>query len=79
VDAGMLIADLCQTNQLKEGTDSGDFGNLYKGYKWACEIRQFGTNGLFKVDYVVTRNNGGPPNTMSAFLFRPDSPPGAGF
>ena len=76
VDAGMLLADLCQTNQFHEGSDSGDFGDLFPGYKWSCEIQQVGTNGFFKVDYVVTRNGGGPntDNAISALFYRPDSP-----
>jgi Tfp pilus assembly protein PilV len=75
VDAGLLLADLCQTNQLTEGSDSGDFGDAFPGYTWSSDITLVATNGLFKVDYVVTRPGGGPNSetTMSALLFRPDS------
>src|ERR1700722_7740080 len=83
VDAGMLLADLCQTNQLKEGSYEGDFGDVFRGYKWSSAIRQVGTNGFFGVDYTVTRPQGqGGPNTdnkSSALFYRPDSPAGAGF
>lgn len=81
VDAGMLLADLCQTNKLTEGSDSGDFGELYPGYRWTSDIRQVSTNGLFKVEYTVSRP-GGEPNSdtsLSAWLYRPDSPAGANF
>jgi Tfp pilus assembly protein PilV len=81
VDAGMLLADLCQTNKLYEGSDSGDFGDLFPNYRWANQIKQVGTNGLFEVDYVISKRDGGPnsESTMSALLYRPDSPAGAAF
>jgi Tfp pilus assembly protein PilV len=81
VDAGMLLADLCQTNKLTEGADSGDFGELYPGYTWSCNITQVKTNGFFQIDYTVTRPGGGPnsESTMSAFLYRPDSQQGSKF
>jgi Tfp pilus assembly protein PilV len=81
VDAGMLLADLSLTNKFYEGSDSGDFGELYPGYHWSSSITQVGTNGYFQVDYIVTRPNSGP-NTdrkLRAFFFRPDSPAGAGY
>ena len=31
LDAGMVAAQVCNTNKLYEGTESGDFGNLYPG------------------------------------------------
>lgn len=81
VEPGMLLADLVQTNKLTEGSDSGDFGELFPGYTWTSDIRQIETNGLFRVDYVVTKPGGGPNSqtTLSALLYRPDSPKGQGF
>jgi Tfp pilus assembly protein PilV len=81
VDAGMLLADLVQTNKLTEGGDSGDFGDLYPGYRWTCDIHQVLTNGFFQVDYVVTRPGGGPgaETSLSALLYRPNSARGANF
>jgi len=81
VDAGLLLSDLVQTNKLYEGSDSGDFGNLYPGYRWSSDIVQVATNGLFKVDYVITAPGGGPnsQSIISVLLFRPESPHGAGF
>jgi len=81
VDAGMLLADLCQTNKLYEGTDSGGFGNQFPGYTWQSETRQVGTNGLFQVDYTISKPNGGPntDSKMSAMFYKPDSPAGAAF
>lgn len=78
VDVSLLIDDLCQTNKLQEGSDSGDFGDLdiFKGYHWTSEITQVATNGLFKVDFVVTHEGGGnnSETQMSVLLWRPDSP-----
>jgi hypothetical protein len=76
VDAGMLLSDLCQTNQFHEGSDSGNFGDLFPGYKWESSITLVGTNGFFEVDYTVSRPHGGPntDNKISALFYRPDSP-----
>jgi Tfp pilus assembly protein PilV len=81
VDASLLLADLCQTNRLFEGTDEGDFGDLYPGYRWTRLITQVKTNGMFQVDYSVTHQGGGPMSEVrqSILLWRPDSPAGAGF
>lgn len=78
VDAGMLISELSLTNKLEDGAgDSGDFGNLYPGYKWTSAITQVGTNGLFQVEYLVTGPSVGhvePVQThLTALLWRPDS------
>ncbi len=75
-DAGMLLADMVQTNVLTLGGDSGDFGNLYPGYRWESQVTPAGTNGIFEVDIAVIRPGGGPNSitTLSAFLYRPDTP-----
>jgi type II secretion system protein I len=76
VDASMLIGQLSLTNQLTAGTDSGDFGKLYRGYRWTSEISEI-TNGLFQVDYLVTAPAvpGALPveTKMSVLLWRPNS------
>jgi Tfp pilus assembly protein PilV len=81
VDAGLLLADLVQTNQLTEGADSGDFGDMYPGYQWSSETRNVGTNGLWQVDYIVIGGEGKTKavTTLSAFLYRPLSKPGTSF
>ena len=83
VNAGILIADYCQTNKLEEGPDHGDFGQLYPGYKWDSDTVLVSSNGLFKVDYLVTHPGGHGErtsvNSLSALLFRPDSPTSPGF
>jgi Tfp pilus assembly protein PilV len=75
VDVSLLIDDLVQTNKLQEGSDSGDFGELFPGYVWASDTTLVATNGLFKVEFLVTHHDGNQ-NTetrMSVLLWRPDS------
>jgi len=75
VDAGMVAAQTVGTNKLYEGSESGDFGNLYPDYSWDKEISQVSTNGLFQVDIVVRRRGlQRPVDTMSIWVFAPDSP-----
>jgi len=78
VDAGMLAAELSLTNKLTEGMESGDFGDLYPDYKWAQEIVEVGTNGLFEVRFVIRHNAAGRliESPMSILLFRPESAAG---
>ncbi len=82
VDAGVLAAELSQTNQLKVGLMSGDLGDLlgdsYQGYTWTQDIEEVQSNRLFQVDFIVQGNSGNKPvlSKMSILLFRPASPPG---
>jgi Tfp pilus assembly protein PilV len=82
-DAGMLAATLSLTNQLIEGTESGDFqdlcGEVYSDYSWGRDIYEVGSNGLFQVDFFVLNDKrpGAEPVKMSIWLYRPQSPPGS--
>src|SRR5688500_2262124 len=49
--AGMLAAELSLTNRLEEGTEVGDFGDLYPDFTWQRDIMIYATNGLFQVTY----------------------------
>ena len=60
LDAGMVAAQVFNTNKLYESTDSGDFGNLYPGYSWESDTYEAETNSLWQVDIVVHRR--GVPN-----------------
>lgn len=74
VDAGLLAVDLALTNQLAEGTESGDFGDLYQDYRWTREITEVGTNGLYQVDFTVYRRGAqNPESRMSVLYFKPNS------
>jgi hypothetical protein len=77
VDAGMLAAQLSLTNRLYEGSESGDFGDLYPDYTWDQENTLI-TNGLWRVDFVVHRRVGRQPvdTAMSILVFSPDSQAG---
>ena len=79
LDAGMVAAQVCNTNKLYEGTDSGDFGNLYPGYSWETDTYEAETNGLWQVDIVVRRQGVSQPvDLMSLYLYRPESQSGFG-
>jgi len=80
---GMIAAELSQlasTNRIDDGgAYSGDFEflapDLYKGYQWAAQTYQYGSNGLFKADIVVSGARNGQPfeRKMSVLLFSPRS------
>jgi hypothetical protein len=75
VDAGMVAAQVCKTNKLYEGTESGDFGKLYPDYSWETSTMEVATNHLFQVDIAVRRRGvGNPVDTMSILVYAPDSP-----
>jgi hypothetical protein len=75
LDAGMVAAQICNTNKLYEGGESGDFGNLYPDYSWEKETIEVATNKLFQVDIVVRRRGVPQPvDSMSIYVYAPDSP-----
>jgi Tfp pilus assembly protein PilV len=75
VDAGMVATQLYKTNKLYEGVESGDFGKIWRDYSWQTETTSAGTNGLFQVDILVRRRGlQRPVDTMSIFVYAPDSP-----
>lgn len=74
---GMAIAQISQTNQLEEGSDSGDFGELYPDYDWSSETSLYSSNGLYEVDVFVF-NKGNLDSSASVLLYRPDSTTGVG-
>ena len=79
VDASGLAAELSLTNQLVEGSDSGDFGELHPGYQWRQETTLVGTNGLFQVRFEVFESGQREPESeLVILLFRPESQLGAG-
>lgn len=79
VDASSLAAEISMTNQLVEGSDSGDFGDLHPGFNWQREITMVGTNGLFEVRFEVYRERETRPESeLVVLLYRPDSAQRAG-
>lgn len=79
VDASSLAAELSLTNQLEEGTESGDFGDLHPGFEWRRDTTLVGTNGLFEVRFEVFRSGQrDPESVLNVLLYRPDSATRAG-
>jgi len=76
-DFAILAAQVALSNVLEEGFESGDFGDLtdeFKGYTWERQIIEVGSNGLFQVDFVVTKQDarGKAINeTMSILMYKP--------
>jgi Tfp pilus assembly protein PilV len=75
VDAGMVAAQLLiKTNRFSEGSQSGDFGQLYPDYTWEYDCSMVETNGLMQFDIrVLHSGNRQPVDSMSILLFSPDS------
>jgi len=74
-NAGMLAAEMTLTNQLEEGVESGDFGNMYREYTWTKTTSEAATNGLWQVDFEIYRRGQGhvPDSTMSVLVYSPNS------
>jgi hypothetical protein len=75
VDAGMVAAQfLIKTNRFSEGSQSGDFGQLYPDYSWEYDCNMMETNGLMQFDIrVLHRGNAKPVDAISILLFSPES------
>jgi hypothetical protein len=79
VDASGLAAELSLTNELAEGVETGDFGDLYPDHEWRRETTLVGTNGLFEVRFEVYRaRENEPESELVILLYRPDSAQRAG-
>jgi Tfp pilus assembly protein PilV len=70
--AGMAVAALTLTNQLEEGSESGDFGEIYPNYTWGLNKREIATNGLFQVDVTVL-HSGQFYSSMSILLYKKEA------
>jgi hypothetical protein len=83
VDAGLVASELSLTNQLVEGTESGDLGELlgdsYSGYAWTCDITEVQSNKLFQADIILQSKTIGKPvvSAMKVLFYRPQSPEGS--
>lgn len=79
IDASSLAAELSLTNRLEEGTESGDFGDLYPNHTWQREITLVGTNGLYECRFeVLGARDSTPESELVVLLYRPDSARGTG-
>ncbi len=70
--ATMAVAKLTLTNKLEEVPETGDFGEVYPGYRYLLSPHELLTNGLFQVDVTVYHQDR-VFSTMSILLFKPDS------
>jgi len=83
VDAGALAAQLSLTNQLAEGVDSGNLGDVlgdaYKNYTWTSDIYEVQTDKLFQVVFEIqdAYGNHDAVDKISVLFFRPQSPAGS--
>lgn len=83
VDASALISQLSLTNQLVEGTYTGNLGDVlgkaYQDYRYSGEIREVASNHLYSADYVIQYARGGLEilSRTTTLFFRPQSPPGS--
>lgn len=71
----MTAAELSNTNRLEEGSESGDFGDIYPDYSWSRDCYEISSNGLWRADITVSRQLGRDmvDSHMSILLFRPES------
>ena len=74
--AGMVASEFSMTNKLEEGWEQDNFDDPYQDYTWGRQVTFYASNGLFQVDYAVTRD-GQLDSTISFLLYRPDSPQAA--
>jgi len=79
VNVGMAAAQFVMTNKLYEGSQSGDFGDIYPDSRWDAEVTEVSSNGLFRVDFTAETRVGKSvsESRLSILLFRPESPPGS--
>ena len=78
-DPGMLAAQDAMnklTNSVENEATSGDFGKSYPGYTWTKERYPVASNGLYEVDYTVSRRTGRSESEthLSILLFQPNLP-----
>ena len=75
--AGCLAAGLVLSNTLAEGTEIGDFEDLFPSqfpdHTWAREITWAGSNGLFQVDFMIYRK-GETESALTILVYKPLSP-----
>jgi prepilin-type N-terminal cleavage/methylation domain-containing protein len=87
-DIGILAAaySLTNANQVEEGTESGNFEDiapgLYPGYTWVRDVYEVGSNGLYRVDFVVIhdrgRKGGVSESHLSVLKYAPGAKKGLG-
>ena len=83
VDASALLSQMSLTNQLVEGSYSGNLsdalGKNYSSYRWVGEITEVGSNKLFMADFAIlpAYGGGGVISRSTTLFYRPQSPAGS--
>jgi prepilin-type N-terminal cleavage/methylation domain-containing protein len=83
VDASAILSQLSLTNQLTEGPQDGNLGDLlgknYQNFSYKGEITEERSNKLFMADFYIfdAKNNRDPVARTTTFFFRPQSPNGS--
>jgi Tfp pilus assembly protein PilV len=83
VDASALLAQLSLTNQLSEGTYSGNLGDMlgkpYEDYNWIGTVIEVQSNKLFMADFRIQNATGGKEtiSRTTTLFYRPQSPAGS--
>ncbi|HEY6168210.1 MAG TPA: prepilin-type N-terminal cleavage/methylation domain-containing protein [Verrucomicrobiae bacterium] len=77
ISAAMRAAELALTNKLVEGTESGDFGELYPGFTWLQDVYLVSSNGLWQVELAVI-NGAVIESEMTILLYKPEGVTGVG-
>jgi hypothetical protein len=82
VDASAVLALFVSTNQLVEGTYSGNLsdslGDAYRDYNWTAEITEVATNKLFSIECIVQANGKQEiVSDMTTLFYRPKSVAGS--
>jgi len=73
-DCGMVASMTAMSNVLEENFDSGDFEGLVPGYHWTRDIVEVCSNGFFRVDIEVFKDNAkskAPAERMSVLMYKP--------
>jgi prepilin-type N-terminal cleavage/methylation domain-containing protein len=85
VDAGTVAAwtynMISLTNRLEEGVDGGNFsemvGDLYPDAIWQRQITEVGSNGLYRVDFLIRYSVEKKPleSQLSMLVYKPAGSP----
>jgi hypothetical protein len=76
-DFSILASALTLSNTLEEGVESGGFEDLgpeFRDWQWERQILEVGSNGLFQVDFFISRQDGGSKQiseSMSVLMYKP--------
>jgi len=68
--AQSILTEVEQVDGLIEGTDQGDFGEQYPGWRWEREVVEAESEGLLQVTVVVYWTSGRRERSFSLVTYR---------